>query len=89
MALAEVLSDPEECVDARNPYWVDPEAGYEAQERVLVRYIHAPLSPLWLGEEGVGILAGLSVSRATGGTVFRVTPEQWDEIVELAGGWPD
>ena len=31
---------------------------------------------------------GLSVSRARGGTVFHVTPEQWDTLVDRVGGLP-
>jgi hypothetical protein len=33
------------------------------------------------------VLERLSVSRARG-TVFKVTEQQWEEVVEAAGGWP-
>jgi hypothetical protein len=33
-------------------------------------------------------LEGLGISRARGGTVFRITPEQWDALVDRAGGGP-
>ncbi len=33
------------------------------------------------------MLKGLTVARATGGTISKVTPEQWDAVVEAAGGW--
>lgn len=34
-------------------------------------------------------LENLSVARARGGTVFRVTPEQWSQVEAAAGGWDD
>lgn len=88
VAFAEVITNPEVRRDASNPYWLDPQAVYEMEERALVRYVLAPALPLWLGDQNAVILGELSVSRASGGTIFHVTPEQWEEVVEAAGGWP-
>lgn len=83
VALAEVLSDPEV---VGGPRWeVDPTA--DIAERVKIRYVRSPALPLWLGGPSDAVLRSLSVSRATGGSVFNVTVEQWDAIVEAAGGW--
>jgi hypothetical protein len=61
--------------------------GEQQEERVLLRYVRAPNLPLWHGEAPNSVLEDLSVSRAKGGTVFEVTPIQWDAVVEAAGGW--
>lgn len=57
----------------------------QVEPRVLVRYVRPRGLPLW---EPDPVLEGLSVSRARGGTAFHVTPEQWDALVDLAGGGP-
>jgi predicted RNA-binding protein with PUA-like domain len=87
VALGEVISDPELIKAASNRFLVDSNAGHTSEPRVRVRYICPPLLPLWLGDAMEPVLERLSVSRARG-TVFRVTEEQWEEVVEAAGGWP-
>ena len=58
------------------------------QARVLVRYSSAPSLPLWVDESPQGeFLRSLSVARSQGGTVFHITPEQWDRLTDFAGGW--
>jgi hypothetical protein len=89
VALAEVLEPPREIPDTDNPFWVDPNAGSEVEPRVKVRYVIPARLPLWLSEPGNDFLDDLSVARARGGTVFRITPEQWSEVVEAAGGWKE
>jgi hypothetical protein len=79
VALAEIIEGPRLRSDARNPYWVNPEDGTATAERVGVRYIRLS-APLWMGGPHESILASLSVSKARGGTVFHVTPEQWIAI---------
>jgi hypothetical protein len=86
-ALGEVVADPSEMGDAANPYWVTPPPAAETKPRVRVRYDVPPGLPLWLDEHD-DVLGQLSVSRAKGGTVFNLTEEQWDTVVELAGGLP-
>ena len=85
VALGEVLTDPQPLPDADNPYWVEPPPPEQLRERVLVRYVVPERLPLW---EPDSVLEGLSVSRARGGTVFHVTPEQWDTLVDRVGGLP-
>jgi hypothetical protein len=71
--------------DADNRYWVNPEDGTEVKERVEVRYIHLN-EPLWIDGPHHQVVASLSVSRAHGGTVFNVTPDQWHAILAAAEG---
>jgi hypothetical protein len=87
IALGQVTSGPFMARDDDNPYWIVPPTHVE--ERVRVRYVLPPCLPLWYEDHGPPALASLSVSRATGGHVFNVTPEQWDTLVAAAGGWPD
>jgi len=88
VALAEVLTDPVPGIDPNRDYWADQQAANEVVDRVRVRYFVPPTLPLWLGTTDLPILRELSVARATGGTVFHVTPGQWDSIMKLVGGWP-
>ena len=73
VALGEVLTDREMLPDADNPYWVRPPAPDDLEERVSVRYVLPSGLPLFKRREPDPVLDALSVSRATGGTVFRVT----------------
>jgi hypothetical protein len=89
VALGEVISDPELMQDANNGFWVDRSSGRTMEPRVRVRYVLPPLLPLWLGDPAApSVLEKLTVSRAQG-TVFKVTEEQWEEVVEAAGGWSE
>jgi len=66
---------------------VDSNEGASIEERVTVRYV--PLSePLWIGGPHEQIVAPLSVSRARGGTVFHVTPDQWEALAAFAAEIP-
>ena len=88
IALAEVLTDPVPCKDPNREYWIDRNAPDEIIDRVRVHY-HVPHSfPLWLDESSPNSLRELNVARATGGSVFHVSPEQWNAILLLVGGWP-
>ncbi len=88
VALGEVLTDPLPRPDHSNQYWTDRSEAAKVQTRVEVRYVLSPRLPLWLGDPGSEVLEDLSVSRARGGTVFKVTPEQWDAVAAAVGGWP-
>jgi hypothetical protein len=88
VALGEVLTDPAPGTDADNPFWVRPPAPDEVQERALVRYVVPPGLPLLTRGEADSVLDALSVSRARGGTVFVVSPDQWAALLGAAGGWP-
>lgn len=86
LAFADVLSDPEE-IPPDSEHWLqEPIPG----PRVRIRYRSAPRLPL-LFESGLlpPELTDLNVAKATGGTVFHVTPAEWDALIRLAGGLDD
>jgi len=88
VAFGEVTGEAElrEKEGAGLAYWkVPPPVG--PQRRLQLRYVQAPNLPLWLDEDSTGTLASLSVSRGQGTKLYRVTPEQMDALVRLAGGW--
>jgi hypothetical protein len=89
VALGEVETDPALQSDGGNRFWVNPDDAAVEEERVLVRYVRAPGLPLWLDGPADLVLRDLSVCRASGGTVFRVPPEQWAALLEILGGWPE
>ncbi len=88
IALAEVLTDPAPGSDPNIDYWVDQNAANKVVDRVRVRYFVPPILPLWEDTPNLPVLRQLSVARATGGTIFHVTPNQWEAIMEVIGGWP-
>ena len=84
VAFAEVLGDPEPRTDEGNPYWVSPDDGLERSSRVPVSYAVPEGLPLWVDDTDTGaFLKSLSVARSQGGTVFKVTPEQWRRLAQL------
>jgi hypothetical protein len=93
VALGQILTNPRETTasDESHPFWIagaDPLP--DTAMRARVRYALRPDPPLWLEEAPPdSVLHRLSVVKAQGGTVFRVREEDWMELVELAGGWPD
>lgn len=89
LALGEILTDPEwiEGSPEQKEYWRStPKVG--PQRRVRVRNVRPPQAPQWLEADQSGLLGDLSVSRATGGSVFRIEPDQWNRLIALLGGWP-
>lgn len=85
VAFAEILTDPEPRTDSDNPYWVNPGEGTEKILRVKVNYTVPKNLPLWVDSSEAGIfLRSLSVAKATGGTIFKITKEQWNELTRLA-----
>lgn len=87
VALGEVTSEPFLATDENNPYWVNPEMPKGEATRVQVRYLVPPKCPLWLDEDDSRLLEDLSVARARGGTTFRISPEEWQQLLPLLGGW--
>jgi len=87
IALGDVLTDPTMCGAEHEEYWVRPTDAQDVEPRVTFRYMHPPHLPLWIGGPATHVLDALSVSRGQG-TIFKITPEQWDALVEAAGGWP-
>src|SRR5579883_3255148 len=88
VALAEVLSDPIPTTDPHTHLWVDPQAANEVIDRVKVRYFVPPTLPIWDDENCPQVVKELNVYHATGGTAHHITPEQWQAIMEIVGGWP-
>lgn len=91
IAFGEVLTDPQmrDLSGDDHTYWIDP-AGTAAALRVRVRYVIKPAEPLWLELAPAGsVIRQLPVSRAQGGTAHHVTPDQWTQLMALAGGWPE
>lgn len=90
VALGEVLTDPIDLDDEPEAlkYWRDG-TGPGRQRRVRVRYVRPPKAPLWLENNETGALGTLSVARATGGGVYRIEPEQWTQLINALGGWPE
>ncbi|WP_437297642.1 EVE domain-containing protein [Sorangium sp. So ce426] len=86
VAFGEVVEGPRGMPDHENPYWVTPPGPGDVEDRVRVRYVTPPGLPLWF-DEHEDVLSGLSIARERGGTVFNVTPEQWETVVAAAGGW--
>jgi hypothetical protein len=75
----ELLSQPDHLLG----YWVDrPPAA--PQRCAWVRYHQSHGLPLWLNEDQTGLLSKLSVSRARGGSVFQMSPDQWERLETLA-----
>src|SRR5262249_3540032 len=88
VALGEVLADPQPLPDADDPYWVKHPAPDQIEPRALVRFVLSPSLPLWYDESSRSLLDRLSVSRARGGSVFRVSAAEWDDLLDAIGGWP-
>jgi hypothetical protein len=74
VALGEVLTDPIPMPSGDDgESYIDPAVGQAIEDRVVVRFVRAPNLPLWLDGLFDAVLRDLSVSRAAGGTIFRVT----------------
>jgi len=85
VAFAHVLGDPEPRTDEDNPFWTNSADGQERCYRVPVSYVVPKRLPLWAGDTEVGaFLKSLSVARSQGGSLFKVTAEQWSHLTELA-----
>jgi hypothetical protein len=88
IALAEILTNPKASIDPNPDYWIDQHAANEVVDRVKVRYFVPSTLPLWEDTIDLPVLRQLNVARATGGSVFHMTSNQWDAILEAVGGWP-
>ncbi|WP_224961812.1 EVE domain-containing protein [Geomonas subterranea] len=87
VAMGEVLSDPDMLPQLLEQEKFDHTADKAAPKmRVNVKYT-VPLGlPIWLSDDSSGVLSSLSVSRATGGSIFKVTPAQWSNVMSLIKG---
>ena len=85
VAFVQVVSPMEVGDPSQSRHWLPgSEALQEPANRVGIRRLPAPNLPLWVSAHP--LLKTLSVARAQGGTVFHLTDEQWETLVELAGG---
>jgi hypothetical protein len=83
VAFGDVLSDPEVVADHDNGFWADSSLT-AAAPRVRIRYWVPPGLPLWFNLHS-GVLSGLSVARARGGTAFALSDDDWKALQTLAG----
>jgi hypothetical protein len=87
IALGQVIGEPTIRSDLHNPFWISADDARAELPRVPVRYQRLS-TPLWVDDTDVGQFIGsLSVAKARGGTVFRLTDKQWARLVNLAGGF--
>lgn len=84
VALGEVLTRPRIIPAPEKGFW-RTENWPDPASRVSVRYFPLP-RPLWLAD--MPGLKRLAVARATGGSVFSITAEDWIWLLEVALGWP-
>jgi hypothetical protein len=87
VALGRVLSNPFDTDDTDNPYWINSDSGTEVKTRVQVRYELLLSGPMWVGGQHDDTLLSLSPAKSRGGTVFKVTSEQWNSVLMASGGW--
>jgi predicted RNA-binding protein with PUA-like domain len=89
IAFAEVLSNPQMKPSPHPQYYRKGNVGDNSEMRVDIRYVRLEKLPLWHDEDASSPLGQLSCSRGSQGSIFIVTPEQWQTVVERAGGWSD
>lgn len=77
-----VMEDPPEAA----PFWLGVRP-VSPLRRFRLRYLRPSKLPLWLDEDTSGTLASLTVSRGQETKLYRVTPDQMEALVSLAGGW--
>ena len=87
LCLGEVLDNPTLQDDLNNPFWINQANGANKELRVPIRYITNSKLPIWVGEGYDEILLDLSVSKSQGGTVFKLTPTQWENIITIIGDY--
>lgn len=88
VALAEVVTDPSRRIVSSDRFWVKKRPK-KKERTVKILYLVPSGLPLWVNKDRTGILKGLSVAKATGGSIFKVNPQTWHRVVGLVGGWFD
>lgn len=94
VALGEVLSDPTVCLpEDQKRFWTDATA-LHAERHVRVRYLLPDKLPFWQEDEPKfpkvrsdlsAPLSRLTVSRATGGSIFKIPTSRLDQIASHVG----
>jgi hypothetical protein len=87
VAFGEVVGNSRETADIGNVYWNNSSDSEVIRSRVPIEFRLLANGPLWTDQHPM--LEDLSVFRSTGGSKFNVTSDQWEQIIEIAGGWPD
>ena len=85
VGFAEILSTPSRRV-SDNQYWIDTGGKEPTRRRVDVKYVRAPNLPLW--EHDHPMLGELDIS-GTRRVISNLTSDQFESVIDLAGGWPD
>lgn len=88
VALGDILEDSKLLDDVNTEYWLDPPKADEKIERVKFRYIRHKALPLWEDRADLSILKTLNPATAQMGGVFHVSPDEWDTLMKIIGGWP-
>lgn len=70
-------------IEGESQFWI--KKPNTIQRRILLRYVGAKNTPLWLNENPT--LSSLSVSRSQGNKAYKITKEQWNDLMTMAGGW--
>lgn len=83
VALGKVTSGPLYRADKDNPYHLNLGRASGIIPRVAIRYVLLP-EPLWETGPHAPLISSLSAARAYGGTVFRLSAEQWSQIEAIA-----
>jgi len=91
VGLAEVLESAAEIPEypESDEFWAKTTERPDVTRRIRLRYVVPPRAPLWQEYDFNGVLEGLTVAKAQGSKLYKVTTEQWDQVVEALGGWPD
>ena len=82
---AEVITDPVYLAPHASPFWTAAQQlDTNPARRVHVRYLKCKHAPLWL-DDHEKVIGGLSVRRATGGSVFRISADEWAQVTTALG----
>ena len=87
-ALAEVLDEPaDRAPDAASMKFFHEDLPERARQ-FRIRYHALPSGPLWWGGDETDALGRLTVSRAQGNKLYKVSVDHWHAVLGMAGGWP-
>jgi hypothetical protein len=87
-ALAEVLDEPSErAPDAASMKFFHEDLP-ERVRQFRMRYHALPSGPIWWSGDEADALGQLTVSRAQGNKLYKVSVDQWYTVLGMAGGWP-
>jgi len=87
LTIGEVLTSPTETPEDPESarYWIKRPAN-DKKQRIRIRFHSPPMAPLWINQDKTGLLESLSVSKAQGNKLYKVTPLQWKQLLNRLGG---